>query len=191
MNFLRPGMAVAMVSVLALAGCQSERFSGVNTRPAPLAPAPLTPAPTTSVEQEQLPPPTQPGANDPSQFPAAPGQENADEKPGEEQGTQVATAKPPASSPAISKNSLVGNWKTTAAGSTCQMFLTLTKYGSGSRGGTRGCAGDMANVRGWDVKGAQVVLYNESGDTVARLYSSGSEKLNGQTSSGQPVSVFR
>ncbi|MCB1420054.1 MAG: AprI/Inh family metalloprotease inhibitor [Notoacmeibacter sp.] len=192
MTYFKPGLAVAMVSVLALAGCQSERFSGVNTRPAPLAPAPLTPAPTTAVDQEQLPPPSQPGANDPSQFPAAPGEENTEVKPEDEQGTQVATATPPpASSPAISKNGLVGNWKTAASGTTCQMFLTLTKYGSGSRGGTRGCSGDMANVRGWDVKGSQLVLFDESGNTIARLYSSGSEKLNGQTTSGQPVSIFR
>ena len=46
-------------------------------------------------------------------------------------------------------------------------------------------------IAGWDVQGAQVVLYNESGDTVARLYKSGNQKFDGTTSSGQAVSVFR
>lgn len=194
MKMTKPIWAAAAVSMLALSGCQSERFSGIDSRPATAAPAPLTPAPTESVQQGQLPPPSQPGVTDPSQFPPAPGTETtvADPNAPAETGTQVAVATPPpASSPAISKNGLVGNWNANAAGASCQMFLTLTKYGNGSRGGTRGCSGDMANVRGWDVNGSQLVLYDESGNTIARLYSSGSERLNGQTTSGQAVSVSR
>ena len=192
MKMTKPVWAAAAVSMLVLSGCQSERFSGIDSRPATAAPAPLTPAPTEGVQQGQLPPPSQPGVADPSQFPPAPGTEATVTDPNTPTDTQVAVATPPpASSPAISKNSLVGNWNTNSAGASCQMFLTLTKYGNGSRGGTRGCSGDMANVRGWDVNGSQLVLYDESGNTIARLYSSGSEKLNGQTTSGQPVSVSR
>lgn len=177
-------LAAACLSALGLTACQSERLGRLNTQPAPLTPAPVAP-----VSQGQLPPPSQPEVTDPSQFPAAPGTETGE--------TEVAATdltqpnQPPAGAQPLTKNAMVGSWTTTSAGTSCQMFLTLTKYGSGSRGGTRGCAGDMANVRGWDVQGSQVVLYNESGDTVARLYKSGDEKLDGTTSSGQAVSVFR
>lgn len=177
-------LAAACVSALGLTACQSERLGRLNTQPAPLTPAPVSP-----VTQEQLPPPSQPETLNPSGFPDAPGTE-AD-------GTEIAAvdpaqpAAPPAGAEPLTKNAMVGSWSANSAGSSCQMFLTLTKYGSGSRGGTRGCSGDMANVRGWDVQGAQVVLYNESGDTVARLYKSGNQKFDGTTSSGQAVSVFR
>lgn len=177
-------LAAACVSALGLTACQSERMGRLNTQPAPLTPAPVAP-----VEQEQLPPPSQPDPQ-PSGFPAAPGEEVSDQPEVASTDPTAPLTPPPGSAP-VTKNSLVGSWKTRSGGSTCQMFLTLTKYGNGSRGGTRGCAGDMANVRGWDVKGAQVVLYNENGDTVARLYKSGNEKLDGTTSSGQSVSIFR
>ncbi len=174
----RTGLLVAAAALLALGGCQSERFQPLYSRPLASAPAPLTPAPTDPVEQQQLPPP---GQTAEGEFPEAPGAD----------GTQVASAEPPAGAGDITKSSLVGNWKTNASGSTCQMFLTLTKYGNASRGGTRGCPGELANMRGWDVQGKQLIVYDDSGNTIARLYSSGGEKLDGQTVSGQAVSLYR
>lgn len=184
MTISRTGLLGLAAMTLALAGCQSSRFETLDTRPEPLAPAP-----TTAVQSSQLPPPSQPAAPQPTQ----PGQ--FPEAPKTEEPVQTAAATP-AAQPAgggadISKSSVVGSWKTQAAGSSCQMFLTLTKYGNVSRGGTRGCSGQMADMRGWDVNGKQLVIYNESGDAIARLYASNATRLDGQTSSGQAVTITR
>ena len=173
MGFPKTSLLTVGVLALAVAGCQSERFGPSN--PAPLRPAPLPP-----VQQSQLP---APGATtDPSAFPEAPGQT-----------VEQAALDPSiaAAAPVITKNTVVGSWKATSAGATCQMFMTLTKYGNASRGGTRGCSGDLANMRGWDVKGKQLVIYDDGGNSIAQLYSSGAQRFDGQTSSGQAVSVFR
>jgi len=100
-------------------------------------------------------------------------------------------AAPAAGAAEINKNSLLGSWNVNSGGSSCQMFLTLTKYGNSSRGGTRGCSNELANMRAWELAGNQVVVYDEGGNTIARLYSSGAERLDGQTTSGAPVSLSR
>lgn len=181
MTFARTGFLTISLLALAASGCTSSRFSPADTRPAPL-PA----APAGTVSSGSLPPPAAPGT-DPSQFPPPPGSQA---------GTDVASLPPESSGPPagavdINKNALLGSWKTSSGGAGCQMFLTLTKYGSASRGGTRGCSGELANMRSWDVQGKQVVLFDESGSTIARLYASGADRYDGQTNSGQPVSLSR
>lgn len=174
---IRGALAVSFLA-LALAGCQSDRFGSLPQRPQP-----LRPAPSGNVMQSQLPPPSQPaGVND---FPAAPGQQ------GDTQMSSVDPNLAAASAPEVSKNSLLGSWNVNSGGSNCQMFLTLTKYGNSSRGGTRGCSNELANMRAWDVAGNQVVIYDDGGNTIARLYSSGNERLDGQTTGGAPVSLSR
>ena len=49
----------------------------------------------------------------------------------------------------------------------------------------------MDGVKSWNVAGKQLSLYDESGSVMARLYSSGAEKFDGQTESGVPVSFSR
>jgi hypothetical protein len=46
-------------------------------------------------------------------------------------------------------------------------------------------------VKSWNVEGKQLALYDESGGVLARLYSSGGERFDGQTSTGLPVSLSR
>ncbi|WP_173933408.1 protease inhibitor Inh/omp19 family protein [Chelativorans sp. Marseille-P2723] len=169
--------AIALVA-LVLAGCQTERFGS----PYASRPAPLAAAPSGSVTVGQLPPPSQPTGI--TEFPAAPGAEA---------GGQMAAIDPATQAGAgpVSKNSLLGSWNVSTAGASCQMFLTLTKYGNSSRGGTRGCGNELANMRAWDVSGNQVVIYNENGDTIAQLYPSGQERLDGRTTNGSPVSISR
>ncbi|RUV25340.1 hypothetical protein EOD29_35395, partial [Mesorhizobium sp. M1A.T.Ca.IN.004.03.1.1] len=75
----------------------------------------------------QLPPPT--GS---SQFPAAPA--STAPMPGVQPGAMAANALD------ITKESMVGSWRVNGS---CDMFLTLTNLGSGSRGGTRGCVGEL------------------------------------------------
>ncbi|MCT8997894.1 protease inhibitor Inh/omp19 family protein [Chelativorans intermedius] len=177
----KTGILAISLLALGLAGCQSGRFANNAT----YTPAPLPPAPSGTVTGNQLPPPSAPNSD--SAFPAVP----------EQPGTDMAAVDPQAqagveaAAATIEKNSLLGSWTVNSGGTTCQMFLTLTKYGNASRGGTRGCAGVLADMRGWDLAGKQVEIYNDGGETIARLYSSGNERLDGQTIDGAPVTLSR
>lgn len=172
-------------AALAIAGCSTSRFDSVDSRPQP-----LTPAPSGTVTSNQLPPPSAAGPTDPSAFPAAPGTA------GTTTNTQVAAgpAVPPpapANAPDVTKEAMVGAWKVNSGGGGCQMMLSLTKQASDFRAASLRCPGDAANVAAWNVGGKQVVLKDSTGNVVARLYSSGPEKYDGQTASGQPISFSR
>jgi len=86
---------------------------------------------------------------------------------------------------------MVGAWKVNTAGSGCQMMLSLTKQSSDFRAASLRCPGDAANVRAWNVAGSQVVLKDNTGNTVARLYASGAQRYDGQTTGGQTISFSR
>ncbi len=103
-------------------------------------------------------------------------------------GTQVAAA---TNALDVTKESMVGNWRVSSAGSSCDMFLTLTNLGSGSRGGTRGCAGELTAMGSWEVAGKQVVLKDRTGNAIARLYKTADARFDGSTNGGQPVSLSR
>ncbi|APG92754.1 outer membrane lipoprotein omp19 [Sinorhizobium americanum] len=133
-----------------------------------------------SVSAGQLPDPT----TSTSQFPSAPTGTPA----GAPAGTQVAAA---TNALDVTKESMVGNWRVSSAGSSCDMFLTLTNLGSGSRGGTRGCAGELTAMGSWEVAGKQVVLKDRSGNPIARLYKTADSRFDGSTNGGQPVSLSR
>ena len=181
------GIAVVLCAV-ALTGCQSSRFGALSPRGSQPEPLPATPSGV--VVQSQLPPPAtpQPTGNT-SQFPDAPDSPNmASLDPNAAGGGQ---ATPPAGAPTPSQNALVGSWNVNAGGTSCQMFLTLTSYGGGSRGGTRGCPGNLADLRIWKVAGSQLVLSDPDGTQIATLYSSGNERFDGQTSTGTRISLSR
>lgn len=178
MKSSKTGLLVFSLAALALAGCQSSRMSSLDTRPAP-----LTPAPAGQVTTGQLPPPVAPGTPaDPSQFPVAPGG-----------GTQVAAlpAQPPANAPDLSAGSVAGVWNASVAGQSCRVATPQTKFGQGFRAGPLRCPAPIDGVKSWNVAGKQLTLYDENGGTLARLYSSGPEKFDGQTESGVPVSLSR
>ncbi|OLP59605.1 hypothetical protein BJF93_20210 [Xaviernesmea oryzae] len=174
-------LAAGLMAMLAMAGCQRTSMSDYGG--APSGPAPLQAQPVPSVSATQLPPPGAPGAS--SQFPAAPVNTAAANP------NPVPDAAPPAASLDVTKESMVGNWRVTSSGSSCDMFLTLTNLGSGSRGGTRGCAGELTQMGSWEVAGKQVILKSRSGDPIARLYKSADARFDGSTTSGQSVSLSR
>ncbi len=170
-------VATGVVLALALAGCQRTSYSPYNDLPS--QPAPLQAQPVPSVQGGQLPPPS--GA---SQYPTAP------------QGNQnVAAVDPNAAAPAsaldVTKQQMVGNWRVSNGGASCDMFLTLTNLGSGSRGGTRGCSGELTAMGSWEVSGKMVQFKNRSGDVIGRVYKSADNKFDGTLNSGQPVSLSR
>ncbi len=174
--------AAGLVIVLALTGCQRTSFGGFGSQDVSPAPAPLQAQPVPSVSAGQLPDPT----TSTSQFPSAPaGGAAAAGAPG---GTDVAAA---TNALDVTKESMVGNWRVSSAGSSCDMFLTLTNLGSGSRGGTRGCAGELTAMGSWEVAGKQVVLKDRNGNPIARLYKTAGSRFDGSTNGGQPVSLSR
>lgn len=186
--------ALVLVTALVVSGCTSSRIGALQTQPTP---APLTPAPAGSVTGTPLPPPSQPTAAAPTTFPDAPVtvQEPSitdvdvatpTDLPADAGSvTQVATAEP------VTREALVGAWKVSTAGSSCQMFMALTQWTGGYRAASRGCPGDAASVSAWDVRGQQVVLSDSNGNQVATLFSSGAGRFDGQTTSGRAISLSR
>ncbi|HRP79070.1 MAG TPA: protease inhibitor Inh/omp19 family protein [Aquamicrobium sp.] len=180
---LRTGGIVVATSLmaLALAGCQSDRFSRIDS-----GPAPLSPAPAGTVTAGQLPPPVQPGTTNPSQFPEAPGTAGG-EQPAD--GQQIASLEQNAAD--ITAGGVAGVWNASVSGQSCRIATPQTRFGQGFRAGPLRCPSPLDGVKSWNVSGKQLALYDESGNVLARLYSSGGSRFDGQTSSGQPVSLSR
>lgn len=190
MGFSRTGLLLAALSTVVLAGCQGSRLGSLDSG----RPAPLTAAPSGTVSAQPLPPPAPPtGPTDPSSFPpppttadaTAPGTPGA---PGTT-GTQVAAAPPNA--PDITTGSVAGVWNLTVAGQPCKIATSLTKLGSHNRAAPLRCAAPVDGVKAWNVEGKQLSLYDQNGSVVARFYSSGAERFDGQTSGGLPISLSR
>lgn len=182
MAFPRGGLLAASLTALLAAGCaSSERFSSTS------APAPLTPAPSGTVSTGQLPPPTSA-----SQFPAAPAPTvpttttDVASAP-----TATTTAEPPPTAPDVTTATVAGVWNATVSGQSCKVATPQTKYGAGYRAGPLRCPAPLDGVKSWNVAGKQLALYDENGGVLARLYSSGAERFDGQTSSGVPISLSR
>ncbi|MCQ8783562.1 protease inhibitor Inh/omp19 family protein [Mangrovibrevibacter kandeliae] len=159
------------------------------------AASPIAAAPSGRVASSSLPPPPPPppppsaevAANDPYAQPA--GSPIIDQPgagaPSSSAPTQTASAAP------VTRESLVGAWKVTSGGGSCQIFMALTKWTGGYRAASRGCPGQVADVAAWDVSGSQVVLKDSGGTTVATLNSSGGTRYDGSTSAGQAISLYR
>ncbi|MBE7184409.1 MAG: protease inhibitor Inh/omp19 family protein [Methylobacterium mesophilicum] len=163
------GLALALV----LTGCNSARMASVDT-----GPAPLTPVPAGTVTGNSLPPPSAP-------MPPAPAAPNP----------QVA-ALPPANAPAanapdLTPSTVAGVWSANVSGQSCRIATPQTKFGQGFRAGPLRCPAPVDGVKSWNVAGKQLTLYSDGGDPLARLYSSGPEKFDGQTTSGVPISLSR
>ena len=173
MRFIQVATVLAMT--IAVAGCSRTMDDGVDSSPAPLAAQPISP-----VQAGALPDPS----TNTAQFPAAP-----------TTNTQMASAATDAAAEAkaldVTKESMVGNWKVSGAAGACDMFLTLTNLGSGSRGGTRGCVGELKSMSSWEVAGKQVLVKDRDGNVLGKLYKSADSLFTGSTASGQPLSLSR
>lgn len=156
---------------------------------APRSPQQLPAAPVDPVTAGQLPPPGTAGTNDsltsaPADVaPTAPGVENTGDQ-------QVAAVEPTGEPP--TREGVSGSWNVASDNPQCRMILAFTKWSGGYRAATKRCTSpELASVSAWDVKGQQVVLMDGGGNTVARLYQSGSERYDGTTNSGQAISFSR
>ena len=178
MIFSRSGLIAVSLTALLASGCSSSRFASEDTTPEP-----LTPAPAGTVTGDKLPPPSGPTTG--SQFPSAPGTT-----------TDVAAATPapvapPANAPDVTATSVAGVWNATVSGQSCKVATPQTKYGAGFRAGPLRCPAPLDGVKSWNVAGKQLALYDADGGVLARLYSSGAERFDGQTQSGVPISLSR
>jgi len=169
-------LIAVLTAGLMLAGCGTDRMDTVDTT---MKPEPLDAAPVAPVETGQLPDPT----TDTAQFPNKPAN---DPNAALQQGDQLA-----ATALDVKKETMVGSWKVNASGASCQMFLTLTNLGSGSRGGTRGCGNELALMNSWEVTGKQIVIKDRAGNQVATFYKTGENKFDGRSNSGTPIVLSR
>ena len=133
----------------------------------------------------ELPPPVQPGTTDPSQFPDAPGGEDGLE------GSQTQVAALEQNAADITTGSVAGVWNASISGQSCRIATPQTRFGQGYRAGPLRCPAPLDGVKSWNVAGKQLALYDDGGNVLARLYSSGGERFDGQTTSGQPISLSR
>ncbi len=87
---------------------------------------------------------------------------------------------------------LAGSWNVASDNPDCRIILAFTKWSGGYRAATRRCLSpEIGSITAWDVKGSQVILVDGQGNTVARLYSSGNDRYDGQTTGGKPISFSR
>lgn len=173
-------LLTSVLATVALASCSRTDYDAADdlgARPQPLEAQPVSP-----VESGQLPDPT----TDTTQFP---------EKPATDPNAALNSGQPnpqmEASALEVRKEAMVGGWKVSQGGAGCDMFLTLTNLGSGSRGGTRGCVGDLQTMASWEVQGKQVIFKDRNGNVVARVYKTADNSFNGSTATGQPLGLSR
>lgn len=169
------------------AGCSMLSFGRGEREPPP--PQPLAAVPSGSVTGTALPPP---GQTDPMLQPPPPG-EMAAIDPNLQTGatTPVAPVTAAGSAP-VGRTDLLGGWTISAAGDSCQLFMTLTTWAGGYRASTRGCTNSsLQTISAWNMENSQVQLLNDSGTTIARLYAQSKTLFNGQTEGGGPVTVTR
>lgn len=140
-----------------------------------------------------LPPPL-PGEDPNAVAPAATGDAIISEplpNPGDGTAT-VAAAPPPSTGGGIGRTDLLGGWTIAASGDSCQLFMTLTSWTGGYRASTRGCSSDvLKSISAWNLSGKQVTLSGQGGSPVATLNAAGSNRFDGQTGGGVPVSFYR
>lgn len=181
---MRIGYAMTGLALMAaLAGCERTSYS---YQPAPVAPAPLAAQPVGNVQSSDLSAPGQGQDLAPNQFPPAPAAAD-----GQQQMASANLTPPPANSLDVTKDQMVGGWKVTTGGSTCNMFLTLTKFGNASRGGTSRCVGPLTAMRAWNVSGKQVVLMDATGNTIGRLYKTADNQFDGSVNGGGALTMTR
>lgn len=172
----RAGKLVLVLGLAVLAaGCQ--RLSGGRNYAEPLPATPTTPVGSGSLAPLDSNAPAPGTVTDANAAPA-------------DLASNPVTA--PANASDIGRTDLLGGWKLSSAGDSCQAFMTLTTWSGGYRANTRGCTTPvLSGISAWDLNGNQVVLKDGSGTIVAQLYSSAPGQFNGQTSTGSPISLYR
>ncbi len=170
----------ALMALSVTTGCMRTGFGEpADVGLSDSTPQPLEAQPVGQVQTGQLADP----ATDPSQFPARPVVDPALGS----QNSQMAAA----NALDVKKETMIGNWKVAQGSGGCDMFLTLTNLGSGSRGATRRCTGTLTTMASWDVTGKQINLKDRDGNVIASIYKTAENRFEGSTSAGQAMSLTR
>ncbi len=174
---------VPVTLVIALAGCGSVGAIGVpwnRDKQVAQQPQPLPPVATAPVQSAELPPPGGYGTTGGGALPGD-GTDMMSEPLAPPAGSQFASAPAAGSGGAVGRTDLLGGWTITAAGDSCQLFMTLTSWTGGYRASTRGCQSELLkSVSAWNLQGSEVILAGQGGQPVARLASSGTNRFDGQ-----------
>ena len=180
------GITLIVAGAVALGGCtRGNPFGSNNGGFNNVNPGPIQPAPLPQVTGSQLPP-----ADGSFQTLGPDGQPIANN--GAVAGTQTGAAPATTAGLPVTKNEALGNWQARSATASCVAFLTLTKWGSGQRGGTRGCGtSPLSQVDSWDVRNNQVVLFDRSGQQLGALVRTSNNRFDGRLSDGQNVTLSR
>lgn len=92
----------------------------------------------------------------------------------------------------VGRTDLLGGWTIAADGESCRLFMTLTSWTGGYRASTRDCSSELLkSISAWNLNGSEVTLTGQSGTTVARLFSSGQNRFDGQTERQAPITFYR
>ncbi len=180
MTFSKTGLVAVSLAALFASGCSTSRFSSMDDQ----QPAPLQPAPSGTVTRK----PTAAAGRARHHRPVA-----VPDGAGEQPGRLAAAGRHrrlPAP-PDLTAASVAGVWNASVSGQSCKVATPQTKFGAGYRAGPLHCPAPIDGIKSWNVAGKQLTLYDENGGTLARLYSSGGSKFDGQTSTGLPISLTR
>ncbi len=175
----RPVLWPFLLMAMFAAGCSSTRFSSMNTQPEPLQAAPAG-----QVTFECTAAAGFAWANRSRQFPGS-----ARRIDGRRARSRPAQIRPPAR--LTSRRQAWPAYGTLPCPARAAGWRRRRPSSAPAIAPAR-CAvpAPVDGVKSWNVAGKQLSLYDESGGVVARLYSSGPEKFNGQTSTGLPISLY-
>ena len=160
---------------------------------------PLPPAPAGTVQSQPLNPAIpqtgQPGQIDPNTGQLIPGT-TTDGLAGTQPTASLEAATPVTPAAAdqtpLDRGSVAGVWNVQVAGGECRVATSFTRRSAHFQASPLRCPdAEMSRVREWDVSGNQMVLYDESGSAIARLFKTGDQRLDGRTSGGTAVTFSR
>jgi len=177
--------AVSLLALcMAITGCNRSLNSI-----APSGPQSLPSAPVESVEQSQLPEPVDPTLGQQSIQTITP--EAPSVLPPQTQAVIDENSPEPTGAP-VTREGVSGAWIVASDNPNCRLILAFTKWSGGYRAAPKRCnSPELSSITAWDVQGQQVKLMDSSGNTIARLYQSASERYDGTTNSGMPVTFTR
>jgi len=92
----------------------------------------------------------------------------------------------------IERGTVAGVWNVQVAGNTCRFATSFTRRSAHYQASALRCPNpELAAVREWNVSGNQLVLYDQSGSAIARLFKTAEQRFDGKTSSGVAVTFSR
>ena len=196
MNFSRIGILTIALAGMVVSGCTSDGLRG-STRVCPRHLL-LAGRSRRQVQTGQLPPPGQPGVTDSLAVSSSPRAGRLRHRIRFGVRETLPTGRD-AGCPSLRRRALrksppaVSPWSGMPRSRDRACRIATPQNSALARASVAGplrCPAPLDQVKSWNVSGSQLTLYDESGSALARLYSSNG-RFEGQTSSGQPISLVR